>query len=132
MSATAESVFGNAAPRPRPSRERGRKQLRGMAYQRALADLRDRHRDEFDGLYHLHRKALEREAEAQKAATKPDLGRWYQKGDRVIVRVDRQLIAGTVERVGRVMDAVRLDDGRLKYRHTFDVFAPEDGPEVSP
>ncbi len=43
---------------PRPARERGRTQVRAMAYQRALADLREKHRDEFDELWELHKQML--------------------------------------------------------------------------
>jgi len=50
---------------PRPARERGRPAVRAMAYQRAMADLRQRHRDEFDQLYEFHKERL-REASCQR------------------------------------------------------------------
>ena len=43
---------------PRPARERGRPALRAMAYQRAMADLRQHHREEFDELYAFHKERL--------------------------------------------------------------------------
>jgi hypothetical protein len=47
--------------KPRPSRERGRKAVRAMAYQRAMAALRERHRDEFEAAYEHHLAKLEAE-----------------------------------------------------------------------
>lgn len=48
-----------STPKPRPSRERGRKTLRAMAYQRAMADLRERHREEFDARLAWHKQHLD-------------------------------------------------------------------------
>jgi hypothetical protein len=44
---------------PRPSRERGRKAIRAMAYQRAMAALRERHRQEFEEAYEYHLAKLQ-------------------------------------------------------------------------
>lgn len=56
----------------------------------------------------------------------------HEVGDRVEIRVKRQLARGTVGRIGRVMVGVSLDasvpeeevDG-LVWRHNFEVFTPE-------
>ena len=52
-----------AARRPRPSRERGRKRIDSMAYQRAMADLREVHREEFDRRWRWHIEQLEADQE---------------------------------------------------------------------
>jgi hypothetical protein len=43
-------------------------------------------------------------------------------GARVVVVVDREEQAGTVERPGRVMHRIRLDDGRVVSRYAHEIF----------
>ena len=58
----------NLTPKARPTRERGRKVPRSMAYQRAMADLRARHRNEFDQLYDWHLGHLGSQRQGEVAA----------------------------------------------------------------
>lgn len=53
------------------------------------------------------------------------IARWHGLGEQVEVRHDRELVPGTVVRLGRIMDTVRLADGTEVMRHTFEVYAPE-------
>jgi len=54
-------------PRPRPSRERGRPAIRAMAYQRAMADIREAHRDEFNERLAYHKQMLTQEGTCQRS-----------------------------------------------------------------
>lgn len=51
--------------------------------------------------------------------------RWYGLDEDVEVRHDHKLVPGTVVRLGRIMDTVRLTDGTEVMRYTFEVYAPE-------
>ena len=52
---------------PRPARERGRPALRAMAYQRAMADIREAHRDEFNERLAYHKQMLTQEGTCQRS-----------------------------------------------------------------
>ena len=49
------------ARQPRPSRDRGSARRDTKAYQRAMADLRDAYRDDFERLYAFHKARLQEE-----------------------------------------------------------------------